>query len=105
MNHVGLLDSTRFAKTRVSGPGADAWLNRLTCQRVPTQDGRIALAPMLTNKGVFKSDMTVTKLKGIDYLCVTASLGKRHDQHWLMQNLPDGRVRSDGRPRPMPWAV
>jgi len=42
MNHVGLLDLTRFAKTRVSGPGADAWLNRLTCQRVPTQDGRIA---------------------------------------------------------------
>jgi dimethylglycine dehydrogenase len=93
MNHVGLLDLTRFAKTRISGPGAEAWLGRLTCQRVPAQTGRIALAPMLTAKGVFKTDMTVTKLGENDYQCVTASLGKRHDQHWLMQNLPaDGSV-------------
>jgi len=94
MDHVGLLDLTRFAKTRISGPGAEAWLGKLTCQRVPTQTGRIALAPMLTEKGVFKTDMTVTKLGENDYLCVTASLGKRHDQHWLMQNLPaDGSVQ------------
>jgi dimethylglycine dehydrogenase len=96
MNHVGLLDLTRFAKTRISGPGAEAWLNRMSCQRVPTQVGRIALAPMLTEKGLFKTDMTVTKLADQDYFCVTASLGKRHDQHWLMQNLPaDGSVRMD----------
>ncbi len=96
MNHVGLLDLTRFAKTRISGPGAEAWLNRLTCQRVPTQAGRIVLAPMLTEKGVFKTDMTVTKLSENDYLCVTASLGKRHDQHWLMQHLPaDGSVQME----------
>ncbi|MCU0605505.1 MAG: hypothetical protein MUC33_22925, partial [Desulfobacterales bacterium] len=96
MNHVGLLDLTRFAKTRISGPGAEAWLNRMSCQRVPTQVGRIALAPMLTEKGLFKTDMTVTKLADQDYLCVTASLGKRHDQHWLMHNLPgDGSVRME----------
>ncbi len=96
MNHVGLLDLTRFAKTRISGPGAEAWLNRMSCQRMPTQVGRIALAPMLTEKGLFKTDMTVTKLADQDYLCVTASLGKRHDQHWLMHNLPgDGSVRME----------
>jgi dimethylglycine dehydrogenase len=96
MNHVGLLDLTRFAKTRISGPGAEAWLNRMSCQRVPAQAGRIVLSPMLTEKGLFKTDMTVTKLADQDYLCVTASLGKRHDQHWLMQNLPgDGSVRME----------
>jgi dimethylglycine dehydrogenase len=94
MNHVGLLDLTRFAKTRISGPDAEAWLGKLTCQRVPAQAGRVVLAPMLSKKGVFKTDMTVTKLGENDYLCVTASLGKRHDQHWLMQNLPaDGSVQ------------
>jgi dimethylglycine dehydrogenase len=96
MNHVGLLDLTRFAKTRISGPGAEAWLNRMSCQRVPTRAGRIALAPLLTEKGFFKTDMTVTKLADQDYLCVTASLGKRHDQHWLMQNMPgDGSVQME----------
>jgi len=94
MNNVGLLDLTRFAKTSISGPGAEAWLNKLTCQKVPVTDGRIALCPMLDDKGAFKSDMTITRDKEGEYFCVTASVGKRHDQHWLLQNLPeDGSVR------------
>jgi dimethylglycine dehydrogenase len=93
MNHVGLLDLTRFAKTRISGPEAEAWLNTMTCQKVPTVQGRIALSPMLDKNGCFKSDMTVTKTGDQEYFCVTASVGKRHDQHWMIQNLPsDGSV-------------
>ena len=96
MNHVGLLDLTRFAKTRISGAGAEDWLNQMTCQKVPTQDGRIALAPMLDKNGAFKSDMTVTRISDGEYLCVTASIGKRHDQHWMMLNLPaDGTVEME----------
>jgi dimethylglycine dehydrogenase len=90
---VGLLDLSRFAKTRISGPGAEDWLNHMTCQKVPTKDGRIALSPMLDKNGHFKSDMTITKIKDGEYFCVTASVGKRHDQHWMMLNLPkDGSV-------------
>ena len=89
MNHVGLLDLTRFAKTRISGPGAEQWLNEMTCQNVPVTEGRIALCPMLDANGAFKSDMTVTRDGAGEYFCVTASVGKRHDQHWMMLNLPD----------------
>ncbi|MDJ0784685.1 MAG: FAD-dependent oxidoreductase [Desulfosarcinaceae bacterium] len=93
MQHAGLLDLSRFAKTRVTGPGAEAWLNTMTCQKVPVKNGRIALSPMLDNQGNFKSDMTITKLGEGEYFCVTASVGKRHDQHWLLENLPsDGSV-------------
>jgi dimethylglycine dehydrogenase len=88
MENAGLLDLSRFAKTRISGPGAEAWLNRMSCQKVPTADGRIALSPMLDHNGNFKSDMTVTRIKDGEYFCVTASVGKRHDQHWMMENLP-----------------
>lgn len=93
MEKVGLIDLTRFAKTRIAGTGAEAWLNTMTCQRVPAEEGRIALSPMLDHNGNFKSDMTLTKVKDNEYFCVTASVGKCHDQHWLMQNLPaDGSV-------------
>ena len=93
MEHAGILDLSRFAKTRITGPGAEAWLNTLTCQKVPVRDGRIALSPMLDHNGNFKSDMTITRIRDNDYFCVTASVGKRHDQHWLMENLPaDGSV-------------
>lgn len=96
MENVGLLDLSRFAKTRLSGAGAEAWLNNMTCQHVPVKDGRIALSPMLDKNGKFKSDMTITRTQQEDYFCVTASVGKRHDQHWMLQNLPeDGSVRME----------
>jgi dimethylglycine dehydrogenase len=60
---------------------------------VPTKDGRIALSPMLDKNGHFKSDMTVTRIGDGEYFCVTASIGKRHDHHWMMMNMPeDGSV-------------
>ena len=93
MNHVGIIDLTRFAKTKISGPGALDWLNHMTCQKVPEIDGRIALSPMLDHNGNFKSDMTITRVSGEEFFCVTASIGKKHDQHWMQQNLPkDGSV-------------
>jgi dimethylglycine dehydrogenase len=96
MEHVGLIDLTRFAKTRISGPGAEAWLNRMSCQKVPTTVGRIALSPMLDANGAFKTDMTVTKAGEGDYFCVTSSVGKRHDQHHMCLNLPeDGSVEME----------
>ena len=96
MNHAGLIDLTRFAKTVISGPGTEAWLNNMTCQTVPKEEGRIALSPMLDHNGAFKSDMTVTKVGDQEYFCVTASVGKRHDQHWMMLNSPDDNsVRMD----------
>ena len=89
-------DLTRFAKTRISGPGAKAWLNHMTCQKVPEKDGRIALSPMLDHNGNFKSDMTITRINEEEFFCVTASVGKRHDQHWMLLNLPeDGSVQMD----------
>ena len=90
---VGIIDLTRFAKSRITGPGAKAWLDNMTCQKVPAKDGRIALSPMLDENGNFKSDMTVTRVSEEEFFCVTASVGKKHDQHWLMTHLPeDGSV-------------
>ena len=96
MEKVGIIDLTRFAKTKVSGPGALDWLNTMTCQNVPGTDGRIALSPMLDHNGKFKSDMTVTRVSETEFFCVTASVGKKHDQHWMLMNLPpDGSVQME----------
>ncbi|MBU1697299.1 MAG: aminomethyltransferase family protein, partial [Proteobacteria bacterium] len=96
MNKAGIIDLTRFAKTKISGPGALNWLNNMTCQKVPEKDGAIALSPMLDHNGNFKSDMTITRVNEEEFFCVTASVGKKHDQHWMLLNLPsDGSVQMD----------
>jgi dimethylglycine dehydrogenase len=93
MEKVGIIDLTRFAKTKIAGPGAKDWLNKMTCQKVPEKDGRIALSPMLDHNGNFKTDMTVSRVNENEFFCVTASVGKKHDQHWMIENLPtDGSV-------------
>ena len=78
MDNVGLLDLTRFAKTKICGPGAEKWLNQMSCQKIPATVGRIALCPMLDQNGHFKTDMTATKTDENEYFLVTASVGKRH---------------------------
>ncbi len=55
---VGLLDISGFSRFEVSGPGAEAWLNRIMASNLP-RPGRAKLAPMLSPEGKLKGDLTV----------------------------------------------
>ena len=48
---VGLLDMTPFAKCRVSGPGAAAFLDYVVANRLPAKTGRIRLCHSLNRNG------------------------------------------------------
>ena len=91
--NVGLLDMTAFAKCWVSGPGAEAWLNRIFANRVPTKNGRIALCHLLTKHGGVRSEFTVYRQPTGFYL-VSAGAYEAHDHDVLRKLLPeDGSVR------------
>ena len=47
---AGLIDITSFSKFRVSGPGAEAALDRVLANRLPKAAGRIKLAHALTDR-------------------------------------------------------
>ncbi|OQP86746.1 glycine cleavage system protein T [Rhizobium rhizosphaerae] len=55
---AALLDITAFSRYEVSGPGAEAWLDRLFASKLPAP-GRAALAPMLAENGKLKGDLTL----------------------------------------------
>jgi dimethylglycine dehydrogenase len=55
---VGLLDITGFSRYEVTGPDAEAWLNKVMASRLP-KPGRARLAPMLAPEGKLKGDLTV----------------------------------------------
>jgi len=57
-NACGILDITGFSRYRVSGPRAEAWLDRIMAGRLP-KPGRARLAPMLAPSGRLKGDLTV----------------------------------------------
>jgi len=60
---VGLSEISSFAKYRMTGEGAAAWLDRMLACRLP-KPGRMTLAPMLKGDGGLMGDFTVACLTG-----------------------------------------
>jgi dimethylglycine dehydrogenase len=94
MENVGLQDMSAFAKCFITGPGAEAWLDRILANRIPKKIGRIALCHMLTPKGGVRAEFTVYKVREDGYYLVSAGAFERHDHDYLRKALPlDGSVQ------------
>ena len=90
---VGLQDMSAFAKCRISGPGAEAWLDGLLTNAVPKKVGRVTLSYLLTSRGGVRAEFTVYKTAPQEYYLVSAGAYERHDQDYLKKALPkDGSV-------------
>jgi len=90
--NVGLQDMSAFSKFEVSGPGAEAWLDRLVANRLPRQ-GRIALCHMLTRAGGVKAEFTIYRERPDLFYLVSAGALERHDWDLLRKACPrDGSV-------------
>ncbi|MDP8986250.1 MAG: FAD-dependent oxidoreductase [Pseudomonadota bacterium] len=89
--HVGMIDLTPFTKHEVTGPGAEAWLDGLVANKVPTKIGRIALCHALTRRGGIRSEFTITKIADQHYYVVSAGAAERYDSDYLQQQLPRGQ--------------
>jgi len=96
--NVGLLDMTAFAKARISGPGAEAFLDRLTTNKLPQKPGRIALAYALTPSGGVHSEFSVTREADDSFYLVSAGAYQRFDHDWIWRHMPrDGSVQFENK--------
>lgn len=59
---VGIMDLSSFAKFDVTGPGAEALLDRLTANRLPRKQGGIGLTQVLSDNGRILGEWTITRL-------------------------------------------
>lgn len=93
---VGLLDQTSFAKFEVTGEGAEAFLDRVCANRLPSEPGRLCLTQLLTERGGVEADVTVALVEPGRWYLVSAAATETHDLGWLQRHLPDdGSVRLD----------
>jgi dimethylglycine dehydrogenase len=91
---VGVIDLAPFTKYEVKGAGAEAWLDSLVANKVPTKIGRIALCHALTKRGGIRSEFTITKIADNHYYCVSAGAAERYDSDYLKKRVPtDGSVQ------------
>ncbi|MRG71790.1 FAD-dependent oxidoreductase [Alphaproteobacteria bacterium HT1-32] len=94
--NVGLLDMSAFAKCRISGPGAEAFLDRLVANRLPKKIGRVGLCHALNSRGGVHSEFTIMREAEDSFYLVSAGAMQRLDHDWLHRHMPDdGSVRFD----------
>ena len=94
--NVGLLDMSAFAKARISGAGAEAFLDYLVANKLPKKIGRVALCHALTDRGGVHSEFTIQRESADSFYLVSAGANQRLDHDWIKKHMPDdGSVRFD----------
>jgi dimethylglycine dehydrogenase len=85
---AGLIDATAFAKHLVRGPGATAFLDRFTTNRLP-KVGRISLTYALTDAGTVRTEYTIVRLSEDAYYLVSAGAWAAYDGDFLRKSAED----------------
>ncbi|QBY02800.1 FAD-dependent oxidoreductase [Rhodophyticola sp. CCM32] len=85
---VGLIDATAFTKHLLRGPGATAFLDHFTCNRLP-KVGRINLTYALTSHGTTRTEYTILRLGEDAYYLVSAGAWTAYDADFLMKSAED----------------
>jgi dimethylglycine dehydrogenase len=88
---VGILDLSGFAKYDVAGPDAEAFLNRLCANRMPTKNGGVVLAHILSINGRILGEVTVTRFADDRFYLLSAAGAELRDLDHLVQ----GRLEND----------
>jgi dimethylglycine dehydrogenase len=88
---VGILDLSGFAKYDVTGADAETFLNRLCANRMPSRDGGIVLAHILSKNGRILGEVTITRLTADRYYLLSAAGAELRDLDHLVQ----GRLQSE----------
>ena len=85
---VGLIDATAFTKHLVRGPGATAFLDWFTCNKLPSV-GRINLTYALTGAGTTRTEYTIVRLAQDEYYLVSAGAWSAYDSDYLRKAIAD----------------
>ncbi|MCC0077509.1 MAG: FAD-dependent oxidoreductase [Rhodobacter sp.] len=85
---VGMIDATAFTKHLVRGPGATAFLDYFTCNKLP-KVGRINLTYALTGAGTTRTEYTIVRLAENEYYLVSAGAWTAYDADFLKKSAED----------------
>ncbi len=89
-NQAGVIDLTAFSLFEIKGDDSNAFLNRLSANRPPQKTGGIGLCHLLTEKGHFETEITITKLAEDYYFIGSSIVAEIKDRDWLNRHINPG---------------
>ncbi|MFZ3583064.1 GcvT family protein [Loktanella sp. DJP18] len=91
---VGINELQNFGKFSVTGSDARAWLGRIMAGRIP-RPGRMALSPLLSEKGRLIGDFTVSCLSDTEFQLTVSYGAQAIHYRWFLKHLAgDVQVRN-----------
>jgi dimethylglycine dehydrogenase len=88
---VGMYETSNYGKYEVTGAGARGWLDRVFACKVP-RPGRMALAPMLSERGRIIGDLSIACLADDRYLIIGSGFAEGFHLRWFWQSAPPADV-------------
>ncbi|PWJ22033.1 GcvT family protein [Jannaschia seohaensis] len=85
---AGLIDATAFTKQSVTGPGATAFLDWFTTNKLP-KVGRINLTYALTDAGTTRTEYTIVRKAEDAYYLISAGAWQAYDRDYLLKAVED----------------
>lgn len=86
---AGLLDISGFSRFEVTGPEAESWLNWIMASKLPAP-GRARLAPMLSETGRLKGDLTIMNWGDGSYWIMGSYYLREWHMRWFEDHMKDG---------------
>ena len=90
---AGLFDVSHMGEVRVSGSGAEAFIERLTPNSVAKlKPGRAHYSGLLTEEGGYIDDLLVYRIASEEFLLVVNAANREEDFAWIRSHAPEEGV-------------
>lgn len=86
-NHAGIADLTAFAKLEISGVDAQAYLDRISSNKIPQKTGSISLTYLVMANGRIEGEATFVKLGDNHFYIVYAAAKEASLLNWFQQQI------------------
>ncbi len=87
---AAIFDLSSFGTILVSGPDAEAFLNRVCANDMTVAPGRVIYTGMLNERGGYESDLTALRISDEYYRLMVGTTAIQRDVAWLRRHLRDG---------------
>ncbi|MEJ2177071.1 MAG: FAD-dependent oxidoreductase [Gammaproteobacteria bacterium] len=91
-NYAGIADLSAFAKIEVSGQDAEAFLNRISSNRIPQKQGSVTLTYLMLENGRIEGEVTLVKLGDHHFYLVYAAVREAALLDWMQEQAQDQQV-------------
>lgn len=83
---AGVVDISGAAKFEISGSDAAAFLDHLSCNKLPARDGRIALTLFHGPNGGIMTEQSITRISENLFYLVGPIASEHRDLHWMQMH-------------------